>query len=679
MRQRKTHRSLGFLLKLSLVPISLQLLAGEGAAQDRLNDPPPPVRFGVLDPSLFQEEPGHDYPFEFLQKNVTIRFRETAGRIEAVLEYHNRIRVLSDDPVHWAEAALVGIPWLHDSELEEITGIEGATHLPDGTIIPLDPAEVRTVEYHAGYRISEFIMPGVRKGSILEYRYRIHRRWLDELPDFFLSARVPVRSAHVAIHNEEYIRYEVTPSNVGVDLHHLEELTDTSSLPRVFTLRRPEPVSVEHWIAREIPPVGEEIYISSLADLSARLHFQMSEFGRPRQPLENSWEWVVAQIRRGRNNPYDWIRALEPLRELGRGMARDGAEWQEIFRYLNRSVTFNGVHRAFPENSWQEIGEAEEWSEPLLGGEPADQATINLMLLALLDGAGVDAHPVYLSGRDAGRINPLFPSLFQFTQMIVAVQEADGSNHLVDASWPDSRPGLIPVGSWNRTGLELMREGFRWVEVRPESSRFVLDLALDAELSEYGELSGKIRIRSEGYPAREMERRLRSTESPAEVIQESFFSIYSDAVIESAQVEPAEREGEVALSARFRIPGYGYSFREGLQFQPLVIGHLFQNPFPGASRTVPVTLDAPERLDVKYRISLPPGYGVEQTRGSEVTRITGAELREEYRLEGRELNYTFGVRIDRVEYSPDEYRDLRRFYNRWVELSNEQWFVGRSE
>jgi hypothetical protein len=71
----------------------------------------------------------------------------------------------------------------------------------------------------------------------------------------------------------------------------------------VFTYQRPDPVYVQKWSAEDIPAVDAATYISSIDDIRAKMKFQLSEFGMPRQTLENSWDYVAAQIFRN-NNPY---------------------------------------------------------------------------------------------------------------------------------------------------------------------------------------------------------------------------------------------------------------------------------------------------------------------------------------------------------------------------------------
>ncbi|WP_372906266.1 hypothetical protein, partial [Rhodohalobacter sp.] len=93
------------------------------------------------------------------------------------------------------------------------------------------------------------------------------------------------------------------------------------------------------------------------------------------------------------------------------------------------------------------------------------------------------------------------------------------------------------------------------------------------------------------------------------------------------------------------------------------------------NRRVPITLDAPEHLFVNYSISLPEGAETENLQGRQITELPGAELSEEYDISDGQLTYSFGVNIERKQFSSDDYSQLRRIYERWVELSNEVWFI----
>jgi hypothetical protein len=643
-------------------------LNGQFIQQDTIPEVP---EYGEIPDSLFEPHADHDYPFEYLLHRVETRFSEQAGRIIAILDYHYRLRVLTDDPIILVETALIGIPYYYHDNIEEVIRIEGITFQPDGTAAELNEGDIRTAELNSRYRIKEFIMPDVREGSVLDYRYTIQRSYIEELPDFYFSNRVPTRLAYATIHNENYLRYDVVGSNLNFDVYYHEEKIDTSRIPLIFTYQRPEPVSKEHWYAYDVPVVESEAYISSINDLRGQLNFQISEFGRPRQPLENSWDFVAAQIRRGDENPYRFVEEMIELQNLGENLASDLTEKEEIteaiFNYVNRKKVFNGMKRAFHDTPIDNV----------LEGEPADQAAINLVLMAMLRGAGLQPKPVYLSGRNFGRINKEFPSIYQLNQMLIALEIPDGYR-LMDASFSNSRPGLIPVDSYNETGMVFSENDYEWIELLPEYSVFDIDVDLSASLTEEGELSGSINILTGGYPVHEIREDMAGQTTAGNIIRDSFFDSYAEVEIMNAEIREKEPgEYPLLISADFTIPEYAVSFREGLQFSPLVVGYLQRNPFEQNERMAPITLDAPEIINLKYEIELPEGYILESLNESMATRMRGAELTEQYESSGRRISYKYKIQIGRREFSADEYVQLRRIYDRWVFLSNDEWFIQR--
>lgn len=201
-------------------------------------------KFGNVSIDLLERQADHNYPYEFLLKESAIRMVEDGRRISASIDYLNRLKVYSDDPLEIAEASLVGIPFYHADGIEQILHIEGITHLPDGSKSYLQPDQLRLVELNSRYSMIEFEMPDVGQGSVIEYKYRLERRYIEELPDFYFSERVPVRNAKLHFKNSDIVRYNVIKDNIDFELDFQETRVDTSSVPLIFTYRRPEPVSL---------------------------------------------------------------------------------------------------------------------------------------------------------------------------------------------------------------------------------------------------------------------------------------------------------------------------------------------------------------------------------------------------------------------------------------------------
>lgn len=626
-------------------------------------------KFGSIPANQFTDSSGHNYPFEYLLKESSIRMPERPTGIVAIIDNLVRIRVLSDDQLEQAEAGLIGIPFYFKDGIETISNLEAITHQPDGSRVQFDINNRRTVDLNSRYKIIEFEMPEVQQGSIIEYKYTLERRYIEELPNFYLAHRVPTQEVNLYFRNSDFIRYDAVPLHINdFDLQYEEHRVDTSNVPLLFTLPRPDPVYIEEWNAEDIPAVDVSSYISSIDDIRAQIKFQISEFGIPRQPLENSWEFVAAQLLRNRN-PYEMIAPYDELEQMGEEIAfstNSLVEAQDsIYQVVNSSVQFNGVNSVFTEENLNDV----------LEGEPSSQAEINLVLLTMLRGAGIDAQPMLMSGREFGQINKSFPSVFQFNHLLV-YSEIDGKQYFMDATFPFSLPNLIPIDSYNSQGMALSQESYEWIDISPEQSLFELDIDIDASLSANGTLSGALTAQTRGYPSQNIREELNSGTPFSEIIKQTFFEVYSEAEMSegSLEINPQNRN-IVDVVTNFEIPNYAASFRDGIEFRPMVVGYIFQNPFESTERRVPITLDAPEKLSIHYTVDLPDGFVVDEMGETRATSLQGAALREEYISEGNNVEYSFDIDISQKEFPADVYSQLRRIYERWVYLSNETWFI----
>ncbi len=652
-----------FFIPILLLPLSLNAQQNELSEIRDIFD-----QFGEVSNSELQKVADHDYPFEYLIRESSVRFREDRGSIEAVIDHYVRIKIYSDDPIEIADAALIAIPYYYADNMEQIINLRATTHLPDGFRSLLNSNQVSRSDLNTRYRILEFDMPDVEKGAVLEYKYTVIRRYIEELPDFYFSYQVPVLHASIQLKYEEFLRYDAIKVNTDFDVEFTEQRIDTSNVPHIFTYSRPEPITIYTWTARDVPAADYSEFISSIDDIRGKIKFQISEFGIPRQPLDNSWDVVAAQIRRNANPELQLKRKSNYL-EKGQQILNyfDGnlAEAQDsIYSLVNTRSQFNELNSVFADGRFDHV----------LEGEPADQAEINMALLTMLRGAGIESYPLYISGRDFGRINPSFPSLYQFNRMLV-YSRIDGEEYFMDASFANSYPNLIPVESFNEKGFLLKEKEFEWVDITPTQSLFDLEIDVIAELSAEGNLSGEISAVAGGYPAQQIMQQMDRRKPFTEIIQETFLDVYPDAEITDPQVRTINKGRDVEINGRFLISDYAISFSDGLEIRPMIVGYLFRNPFEESERRVPITLDAPEELVINYTVKFPDGFGVEAFSDALETSMSGAELVEEYHSSGNEVNYTFKVMITRREFPAEAYSQLRRIYERWVELSNETWLI----
>ncbi|MDX1586584.1 MAG: DUF3857 domain-containing protein [Balneolaceae bacterium] len=630
----------------------------------------PDAEYGEIPDSLYSLEeyaPRPDAPFMYAVKELEVNFENDENAIVALLDYYVRVKVFDASA---REASIVAIPYYFERDIEEVVNIRATTHTQEGEEIPLQDDSIRRININSRYNVIEFTMPQVQDGVILEYSYRVRRRYIEELPDFYLTNQAPTSLAKVAITYPGYLRYETIEENFDGEVNRFTQEIDTSSAAKIFTVPQPDPILKEIYVARDIPPIEEEAYISSLDDYRGKLKFKLSEFGIPRQKLENSWNLVVAELRRNQNVlkvAAENRQAQNIGKSIGTLFDNKEAVQDSIFRYVNRTVNFSGNKSPYSEVK----------DSTVLTGEPVNQAAINQTLLAMLQGAGIEAYPLLISTRQFGQINKSFPSFFQFNGQLTW-SRINGKSYFMDASFPHSQPNLIPVDTYNETGLLLKPDGYDWREITPAKSLFAIDINVNARLDRQGNLSGNIRAESSGYPAQVVRQRYSNGEPVKEIFRKAVFDGYTNANIDNLEFENYNSfEAPITFTSGFELEGYATSFTDGLQFRPMVVGYLMSNPFNEPSRELPVTLDAPEKLDLVYEIDIPSGFTIQQGSQNRTIELPGASLTESYNFEGNTLRYEFHIDISRKQFEPELYPQLLNLYERWVELSNSSWQIRR--
>ncbi|MGM0505948.1 MAG: hypothetical protein ACQER4_02030 [Bacteroidota bacterium] len=635
-----------------------------GVSQTRgLVEPEGESLFGSIPDSLWSLEPAPDAPYEVLRREISIRFFDRGDRVVSRIRRHERIIVWSDDPGDQLEASWISIPLPESEEVGRIVSLRGGTWNRGADPAMFGLEEMSEGEVNQMQRVREHRFPDVQEGSILDLEYELERTYLEELPPVQLADEVPVRYARVTLYNEPWLRYRSVWTGNNHPVHHLEEVRDTSSIPHIFTYQRPDPVSIERWVAHDLPASPELPYSIPAPDRLLTLHLQLAEWGVPRQPLINSWDYVEAVLRRGEGDPWDWLSRLDELRTQGAQFRTAGDEEERleaVWSWLIERRIFNGDLRWIPEGDPGQV----------VAGKPSDQAAVNLALMALLQGAGLDVEPVLLPHRDSGQRIERYPSLQRFRQLVARVRI--GEDHVwLDASIPNTRPGLLRREALGMEGWVLGREQSHWVRALPPNARHDLSIRFAGRLTVNGDLKGEVELTSRGYPALEMRRSREERDGLLELVRSMLLPRFGTLDLE--QVTMVESGEEVRLEIPFAIDGFAMDEGDLLQFPPLLAGRLPSHPLGDSQRREPVRLDAPERIRMEVRVELPRAIRVESGEWRQQTGGTDGRLLEQYRRSNRLLEYRFDIEMDRLYYRGESLVELQSIYDRWMELSREIW------
>lgn len=683
-----------------------------------------PVDFGSVPQDQLTRVPDHDFPYEILAKTRVISFEEKNGSIIARIEDVFRIKIYTSEPREQIEASLVTIPVLRGQESEQVDQIRGITHQPGGEWVELSQADIRRTQYSNQIDLIEFLMPDVRAGSVLEYRYRITRNGIEELPDFFFSDRVPVEFASLHMVHQSYLRYEEQLQDPKKQVSFQPERMDTSSVRRLFSERRPEPVYIAHWIADQVP--AEEMTFEAEPASGSRtgIRFLIGEFGLPRQTLENSWEVVAARLRRA-YDPFLIAESALNFQAVGDSIARHVNEKKaqkgdsidsmgsienqislerevlhQSTRWIQENTLFNQSTSIFPDSIAL---------QDLTPQEAMGQGSRHLALMAVLKGAGLEALPVYYSDGVFGVMDTLFPSIHQLQRMALLVTLSNGETIMTDATYEAATPGFILSEALGQSAFVLQRgQGYAFTELKGDQNRYSSHFEIKADLTSNGDLFGEMAIILEGYPALQAHREhlqaagkgapkgftpdvnpsndqntLAGADSETNLflqqwIRSLFLDRYQEVRITETEIQDAfMASGRVEIQATFEIPDFAVEFQDALDFSPMIMGYLDENPFEAEQRRTAVELDAPEELSVQIELRTPQGFLTEAFMENERIELPGARYTQQLTYSASGLSYGFYLNRQETRFAVSDYPQLREMYRLWVDWSRSRWRLMR--
>jgi hypothetical protein len=366
-----------------------------------------------------------------------------------VLDYHWRLKVLKERGKRYAE---VHIPTYKSSRVE---GIEARIIRPDDTVVPVARDQIfeKLVQKGRGYKVTEhvFNFPGVEPGAILEYRFRRHRAGLFAL---------------VYIEPWDFAGPEVTL------VSRVTQALPRDASYRVLCNRCPHPVPAEEdWIdgktvgkrltldMKNVPAYREELMMPPREEISPRVEMVLVAWQNILwEPLDRAnslftdWISVGTFARYFYRGTYllDEVAVKQAVASWTKGIPDQKDQMKAIFRHVQEDFRYIPSDDVY--------GQASSIAS-MLKAKAADNEDKGILLMAALRSMGVRAQLALVVGRRKGRLNTAYPSLSQFSHVIVAVPQPDGSALWLDPTVTYAPFGFMPSQDSGAGALYITDEG----------------------------------------------------------------------------------------------------------------------------------------------------------------------------------------------------------------------------
>ena len=674
---------------LPLVLGTVLLTAADAFAQNA------PMKFGQVDPKDLTAAPfaGDSAAAAVVLCDYgTTRFEYINNNFQLVSERTTRIKILKKAGY---EAATVKVSLYHQGEnSEKISSLRGlTTNLVDGKVVKtkLDlGTSAFTEELTPRVRVRKFTLPDVREGSVIEYTYTVNSDFYTNFQDWTFQCEYPVRWSEFRANIPEYFRYR----KVMQGYHGMSVQTETDNAVQ-FTIHTGgsfsgsglgstrEAASSDvvtarqtnsRWVMQDVPGFREEPYMTTAADYVDRINFQLAGIqfpGQAYQAVAGTWAKVEMELLNDDNFGMQCDRGGFLKDQLQALVARypDASERAAAVRALVMSaVRYDGTNRYTTTASLRKAYDAHL-------GTAAD---VNLLLIAALRGAGLPAHPVLLSTRAHGRLNPTIPLLDRFNYVVALVPLGADKDLLLDATDPLLPCGVLPERCLNQQGRLVMRDAAasRWVDLTP-AQRFIhyqqVNLTLDAQ----GGLKGKVHEEHGGYAGVDTRRELSSLGEKKYLAQK--VAPHSGWTVPKLTVTAREEVAKpLALDYEFTQPAEGQDAIGTLYLSPLREFSTDQNPFRHDDRLFPVDFAAPQDETTMVTLTLPEGYELAEMPKPAVIDLPDSGGRFLYSVAAGAagtVQIISRLNLRKSVYAAAEYTSLREFYRLMLEKQGEKLVI----
>jgi hypothetical protein len=522
--------------------------------------------------------------------------RDDNGPTETIYE---RIKILTDEG---REFANIEIPYYKNGE--SIRGIRARTINPDGSIVAFDGTIFdKSIVSGSGVKLmaKTFILPDIRVGSIIEYRYRHEfRSGFVYDSHWTLSDNLFTRYAKFSLN-----RYQAFP----IKFSWPHGLPPNTSPPKEQSGR----IRLE---THDVPAFVSEPYMPPENELKYRVDFiyESEDYGNSMDP-EVYWQRVAkkkyAAINKFLDEPRAMAQALSQIVAPGDSQEEKLRKIYERTQRL-RNLTFEQA-KSRQEEDREKLRDASDvsdvWNHGYGNGEE-----ITWLFLALVRAAGIEAYPLLVSTRNTQFFNDRMMNPNDLnTNAVLAI--LDGKERYLDPGSQFAAMGMLPWPETAVSALRIEKKGGTWIHMplpNPKESRVERVAAL--KLTAAGSLEGKLTVTYTGQEAlwRRMEERHEDGTDRKQFLEDQVKADVPSGITVELINEPQWDGASSTLTAEFdlKVPGWAAAAGQRALLPVGLFGAKDKQFFQHATRTLPIYFRFPYQEVDDMSIELPPNWKI---------------------------------------------------------------------
>lgn len=595
-------------------------------------------------------------------------------QLRVVVDYHKRIKIFNDNG---KEQANIKIRYLSDLNAEYITGLQAETvNIEDGKVVvtKLDKSQIFKQVIDKYHTELVFSMPNVKPGCIIDYKYSWNAANYLHLPSWYFQEKIPVRFSELDTNIPEYFYFTTKVSSLAP--YAINQTSAGNGTIIIDNNAINYSTQIQKRAMVNIPSLNEEPYMASMNDNLRHINFVITSVRPPQGFIENandSWAKVGGYLADDEDFGSQLKRKLtgeEDLINKAKALKTDDEKIAFLFNQVKSDMKWNG------EDDWYtHDGTSKAWEK-----KTGTSTEINLILYHLLKKSGVAAYPMVVSTRENGKVNPVYPFLYQFNRGVVYIPVDSTKEYILDASNKYNIYNDTPWELLNSSGLYIDPEKKAYDLVTIVKSAPVRQsIFINAQIKADGKLDGTADISSFSY------NRVKSMDFYKTNGEQKYIDHIRDndnnLKIASLKMENMDVDTLPLLQhINFNLDPSG-SDDNYIYVNPNLFTSMHVNPFISENRSTDIDFGCPNALTLNAIYKIPAGYKVDvlPQNISMTTPDQGVSFR---RVMGQQDDGSIVVRYmimyKKSIYFKEDYADFHEFFKKMFEMLNEQIVLKKS-
>ena len=566
-----------------------------------------------------------------------------------ITERRIRIKILNEKALSRAD---IIIPFYHKDDIEFLSKIVAYTFNFDesGKIstLQVDKKSIHTEKTNNYYSLLKFAMPAVKVGSIIEYHYISTMKHYGYLDEWKFQSDLPTLKSNFFL--------QIIPGR------EFAYTIQKKSFYQIFTKPMPDQGKI-YFEMNNVPALRTEPYMDAPRDYVQKVVFQLSGYVTrygSKQEVNTTWKSLAYEMMTEKNygSQLDKDLKIDELKTVLLLQNSQQSKLKAIYDYVNKKIEWNGFDTKYAPDGLKAVWDRKK------GGA----GEINLLLVNLLNSAGIEAYPVLAAERDFGKVDTTYPFIDRFNKT-VAFAIADGKQYVLDATQDNCPAGLTPYPLLNTIGFLVDKKKYNLIKIAPGIRSYRNIISIKGTIDTKGLVTAEANVKSYEY-ARQL--RLNAIKrNRGKFINDNFEKPYEGLTIDSFHIIPPGSDSiPLELAVRYKQQlneSGGYVF-----FNTNLFTGLERNPFISSIRFTNVNFGFPYNTFIEEIIKMPAGIRIDLPQDKSMAfEDNKINVQRKVRFENGELTITIQFIQNATLISAEGYPAFKDFYKKMVDMLNE--------